>query len=57
MLNMTAEAAAMVAARAAATDHGGFRFEGFAGHYQDYVRPPLRHSVEGFPFHIFLLMR
>ena len=32
----------MVAARAAATDHGGFRFAGFAGHYQDY-EPSLDH--------------
>jgi hypothetical protein len=42
MLNMTDDAAAMVAARASATDHGGFRFEGFAGHYQDYM-PSLDH--------------
>ena len=42
MLNFTEEAAAQVAARAATTDHGGFRFEGFAGHYQDFM-PSLDH--------------
>ena len=42
MLNFTDEAAAQVAARAAATDHSGFRFEGFAGAYQDYM-PSLDH--------------
>ena len=30
MLNLTDEAASMIAQRAAATDHGGFRFSGFA---------------------------
>ena len=34
MLNLTDEAATQLASRAAATDHGGFRFAGFAGHYQ-----------------------
>jgi alpha-L-fucosidase 2 len=42
MLNLTEDAAAMLAQRAAATDHGGFRFEGFAGHYQDFM-PSLDH--------------
>eukprot|EP00040_Diaphanoeca_grandis_P035429 m.222904 g.222904 ORF g.222904 m.222904 type:complete len:925 (-) comp33386_c2_seq2:269-3043(-) len=35
-------AATQVAQRASATDHGGFRFEGFAGHYQDF-EPSLDH--------------
>ena len=32
MLNMTNEAASQLVARAAASDHGGYRFEGFAGY-------------------------
>jgi hypothetical protein len=36
MLNMTSAAASQLAARASASDHGGYRFAGFAGHYQDY---------------------
>ena len=31
-----------MAQRAAAADHGGFRFDGFAGHYQDF-EPSLDH--------------
>ena len=42
MLNFTDEAATQLAQRAAATDHGGFRFVGFAGHYQDF-QPSLDH--------------
>ena len=42
MLNFTNDAAAQVAARAATADHGGFRFAGFAGHYQDFM-PSLDH--------------
>lgn len=32
MLNMTNEAASQLVARAAASNHGGYRFEGFAGY-------------------------
>jgi hypothetical protein len=42
MLNLTAEATSQLTQRAAASDHGGYRFEGFAGHYQDY-EPSLDH--------------
>lgn len=48
MLNFTDEAAALVAACAAATDHSGFRFDGFAGAYQEagnlIVTPPERRA-------------
>jgi len=42
MLNMTSEASAQLAARAAAAPAKGFRFGGFAQHYQDY-EPSLDH--------------
>lgn len=34
MLNMTQDAASQLVARATASNHGGYRFVGFAGHYQ-----------------------
>lgn len=42
MLNLTSEAAAQLSARAAAQPAAGFRFGGFAAHYQDY-EPSLDH--------------
>eukprot|EP01065_Artemidia_motanka_P037917 TRINITY_DN46809_c0_g1_i1.p1 TRINITY_DN46809_c0_g1~~TRINITY_DN46809_c0_g1_i1.p1 ORF type:complete len:868 (+),score=251.77 TRINITY_DN46809_c0_g1_i1:55-2658(+) len=42
LLNLTAEAKSMVAGRAAAGAAPGFRFGGFAAHYQDY-EPSLDH--------------
>ena len=42
MLNLTDDAAQQLEQRATARDHGGFRFAGFAGHYQDY-EPSLDH--------------
>jgi hypothetical protein len=42
MLNLTADATVQLISRAAAKDHGGYRFAGFAGHYQDY-EPSLDH--------------
>jgi len=42
MLNLTDDAAKMVAARAAAAPAKGFRFPGFAAHYQDFA-PSLDH--------------
>ena len=42
MLNMTSEATAKLASRADAPPAQGFRFPGFAAHYQDY-EPSLDH--------------
>ena len=42
MLNMSAAAADQLKGRALASNHGGYRFAGFAGHYQDY-EPSLDH--------------
>ena len=42
MLNMTSEAASQLVGRASAPQAKGFRFPGFAAHYQDY-EPSLDH--------------
>ena len=42
MLNLTSEAAKQVGQRASAPPASGFRFPGFAAHYQDY-EPSLDH--------------